>query len=165
MKKFLHFGMVIVIVVLFFCVKCNENKKALFLVLLLLFEYIWLQSTKPQNWKKKLKKNVGRNFGKNDDYSLLAEWRGNAWIMALFVFFSKFLPFFFFRLFVEFFVFDDHYVIYWKTNTITLQNETFFFNSSLEKIKQRLRWPGQNVEILHLRQVKCECSSVTHQEW
>ena len=31
MKKFLHFGMVIVIVVLFFCVKCDENKKALFL--------------------------------------------------------------------------------------------------------------------------------------
>ena len=31
MKKFLHFGMVIVIMVLFFCVKCDESKKAPFL--------------------------------------------------------------------------------------------------------------------------------------
>ena len=31
MKKFLHFGMVTVNVVLLFCVKCDEKKKALFL--------------------------------------------------------------------------------------------------------------------------------------
>jgi len=39
MKNFLHFGMVIVIVVLFFCEKYDENKKAFFLK-----SYFWFFS-------------------------------------------------------------------------------------------------------------------------
>ena len=95
MKKFLHFGMVIVIVLLFFCVKCDENKKSTFSkVLLLLFEYIWLQSTKIHNWKKKQKKKCWSKFRKKR--RLLAEWLNNAWIIALLGFFSKFLLIFLF---------------------------------------------------------------------
>ena len=119
---------------IFLCEMRWKQKRTFSKVLLLFYEYIWLQSTKSQNWKKNKKRNVGWNFEKKR--RLFAEWRDNAWIIALFVFFSKFLTFFCFRLFVEFFFFDDYYVIYWKTNTITLQNLTFlFFNSSHEKIK------------------------------
>ena len=63
-------------------------------------------------------------------------------------FLVHFHPSFFFFVFIHFFVLDEYYVIYWKTNTITVQKVTFcFFDSSHEKIKQRLRWPCQNVEI------------------
>ena len=69
MKKFLHFGMVIVIAVLFFCVKCDENKKALFLkpYFFCLNIYGYNQQN-PEIERKNKKRNVGRNFGKNGDY-------------------------------------------------------------------------------------------------
>ena len=63
-------------------------------------------------------------------------------------FFRNFDQHFFFYFFFQFLGFVDCHVIYWKTNTITLRKVTFrFFNSSHGKIKQRLRWPCQNVEI------------------
>ena len=69
MKKFLHFGMVIVIVVLFFCVKCDENKKALFLksyfCCLNIYGY---NQQNPKIERKNKKRNVGRNVEKNVDY-------------------------------------------------------------------------------------------------
>ena len=69
MKKFLHLGMVIVIVVLFFCVKCDENKKALFLKSYLCCLNIYgYNQQNPKIERKNKKRNVGRNFGKNDDY-------------------------------------------------------------------------------------------------
>ena len=92
MKKFLHFGMVIVIVVLFFCVKCDENKKALFLKFYFCCLNICSYNQQNPKIERKTKKKCWSKFrGKR---RLLAEWRDNAWIMALFVFFSKFLPFF-----------------------------------------------------------------------
>ena len=93
MKKFLHFGIVIVIVVLFFLCEVRWKRKGTFSkVLLFLFEYITLQSTKPQNWKKKQKKKCWSKFRKKRQ--LLAEWLNNAWLMHYWVFLANFYPFF-----------------------------------------------------------------------
>ena len=61
--------MVIVIVVLFFCVKSDENKKALFLksYFCCLNIYVYNQQN-PKIERKNKKSNVGRNFEQNDDY-------------------------------------------------------------------------------------------------
>ena len=77
---------------IFLCEVRWKQKGTFSKFLLLLFEYIWLQSTKLQNWKKKQRKKCWSKFRKKR--RLLAEWRDNAWIIALFVFLSKFLPFF-----------------------------------------------------------------------
>ena len=69
MKKFLHFSLPIVIVVLFFHVKCDENKKALFLKSYFFCLNIYgYNHQNPKIERKNKKRNVGRNFEKNDDY-------------------------------------------------------------------------------------------------
>ena len=132
--------------------KCGENKKALFLK-----SYFWSFSSwdnneqKPKIKRKNRKRNVGRNFEKTTIFCIITEY----WHYCGFL--VHFHPSFFFFVFVQFFVFDDYFVIYWKTNTITVQKVTIcFFDSSHEKIKQRLRWPCQNVEI---------SSSLTSKMW
>ena len=73
MKKFLHFSLPIVIVLSFFCVKYDENKKTLFLrsyfCCLNIYGY---NQQNPKIERKNKKRNVGRNVEKKDDY-----WQNN----------------------------------------------------------------------------------------
>ena len=74
--------------------------------------------------------------------------RMSEWIIALFVFLSKFLPFFCFS-------FNRWILCFWWLLCYILKDQyyyspesnIFFVDSSHEKIKLRLRWPCQNVEI------------------